>query len=148
MSILPLSRALGYAVALACISGCASSGASSGATGSSAARPHRNNAVITSEDMSELHLTNLYEVVQRLHPEWLAPRNAATLTTPTTGNASGMTQVQVYLDSQRAGSPDVLRQIPISGAASVHYFDAPEAEIRFGNGNLYGVIQVVTIGKG
>jgi len=143
MSLRRVSRALGSAALAACLAGCASSGGSS----SAGARAHRDNSVITSEEMSELHLTNLYEVVERLHPEWLAHHNAATLTTPPGGNASGMTQVQIYLDNQRAGNPDVLKQIPISGARSVRYFDASEAEVRFGNGNLYGAIQVITTGR-
>lgn len=146
-----LSRALGFAAVAAFLLACASSGGPSaaGSAGSSgSARPHRNNSEITAEDMSPLHLTDLYEVVQRLHPEWLAHHNAATLTTPPGGNASGMTQVQIYIDNQRAGNPDVLKQIPVSGAASLRYYDAPQAEVRFGNGNLYGVIQVITTGKG
>lgn len=145
MSLRRFSRALGSAALAACLAGCASGGSSATAAG---ARPHRDNSVITSEEMSELHLTNLYEVVQRLHPEWLSHHNAATLTTPPGGNASGMTQVQIYLDNQRAGNPDVLKQIPISGALSVRYLDAAQAEVRFGNGNLYGAIQVITTGKG
>lgn len=145
MSLRRLSRAVTSAALAACLAACASSGGSAATT--TGARPHRNNSVITSEDMSDLHLTNLYEVVERLHPEWLAHHNAATLTTPPGGNASGMTQVQIYLDNQRAGNPDVLKQIPISGARSVRYFDASEAEVRFGNGNLYGAIQVITTGR-
>jgi hypothetical protein len=152
MSARRLSRALGFVACAACaavsFAGCASSGASSSGAGSNGARPHRNNSVITAADMSQLHLTNLYEVVQRLHPEWLAHHNAATLTTPPSGEASGLTQVQVYLDNQRAGNSDVLQQIPISGAVSLRYFDAAQADVRFGNGNLYGVIQVITTGKG
>ena len=138
-----LLRALAFAAALSSLTACASAGG----PGHTAA-PHRNSSVITAEDMSQLHLSNLYEVVQRLHPEWLAPHNSATLATTSSGNsAAAMIQVQVYLDSQHAGSVDVLRQIPIGGAASVHYYNAAESEIRFGTGYSDGVIQVITVGK-
>jgi hypothetical protein len=50
--------------------------------------------------------------------------------------------IQVYLDTQRAGSIDVLRQLPSSAASSLRFFSASEAQSHFGLGNLHGVIQI------
>jgi len=138
-----LSRVLAFATALASITACASA-----TGGSHAATARHDSSVITAEDMSQLHVNNLYEVVQRLHPEWLTPRNAQTLATTPSGSSAAMTmQADVYLDSQHAGSVDVLRQIPIAGAASIHHYDAAQSEVRFGTGLPNGVIQVITVGR-
>ena len=127
---------------------CASSGTSAGTSASVAGAPRRDRSVITAEDMKDLQVSNLFEVVQRLHPEWLVQRNSAGM-----GRASGRssntndTDVQVYFDMQRAGGVDMLKQLPVNGASSLKYYTASEAQARFGNGNLNGVIQVVTIAK-
>jgi hypothetical protein len=98
--------------------------------------------------MKDLQVSNLYDAVQRLHPEWLVQRNAASM-----GRASGRssgtndTDVQVYFDMQRAGNTDMLKQLPVSSVASLKYYTASEAQARFGNGNLNGVIQVITVAK-
>ena len=52
--------------------------ASTGSTGSSS-RPAGRSDVITSDQMRETQATNLYEAVQRLHPEWMLQRNASTI---------------------------------------------------------------------
>jgi hypothetical protein len=138
MSFRRFARVLAAASLAAGFSGCASAGTHATST-------RRDRSVITAADMRELQLSNLYEVVQRLHPEWLTERNASTL-----GGASGKNTdemlVQVYLDTQHAGSIEVLKQIPTTGASSIHHYSASEAEARFGSGNLNGVIQIVTTG--
>ena len=55
--------------------------------------------------------------------------------------------MQVYIDSQRIGTSEMLKQIVVSSAASLKYYSAAEAQTRFGNGNLSGVIQVVSVMK-
>jgi hypothetical protein len=54
------------------------------------------------------------------------------------------TDVQIYLDNQRGGNTDLLKSLAITGASSLHYFSASEAQARFGNGNLNGVIQIIS----
>jgi hypothetical protein len=142
---------IAYLVAAAlAAAACASSGTSAGtgASASVAASPRHDRSVITADDMKDLQVSNLFEVVERLHPEWLVQRNTAGM-----GRASGRssstndTDVQVYFDMQRAGSTDMLKQLPVTSASSLRYYTASEAQARFGNGNLNGVIQVVTITK-
>src|SRR5437899_785987 len=57
------------------------------------------------------------------------------------------TAVQVYLDTQRAGTAEILKTMPIRGIALLRYYSASDAQVRFGSGNLSGAIQVVTTAK-
>jgi len=118
----------------------ASAGSSAGATPS-----RRDRSVITEEDLKQSNASNLFEAVQRLHPEWLIARNGATVANSrSAGAATGANDVQVYLDTQRAGSVDILKQLTTTRATTLKYYSASEAQARFGNGNLNGVIQVIT----
>jgi hypothetical protein len=72
-----------------------------------------------------------------LRPMWLRGSTTAIARDQDTG-------VMVYLDEQRAGSLDVLRQLPASAAAALHFYTASEAQSRFGLGNLRGVIQITS----
>ena len=134
-------------VAASSISACASGGVSSreetGATQSGT--PQRSRTVITAAEIRASSATTLYEVVERLHPEWLSSRGAKTL-----GGATGVidTGVQVYIDTQAAGTADVLRQFPMTSAALLRYYSAADAQTRFGLGNLNGVIQIVQVVSG
>jgi hypothetical protein len=132
------------------LTACASGGgsASSSADGSSASlsKPsRRDRTVITEEDLKQSNASNLFEAVQRLHPEWLIARNGATVgNSRSAAAATGGNDVQVYLDTQRAGSIDILKQLTTTRATTLKYYTASEAQARFGNGNLNGVIQVIT----
>jgi hypothetical protein len=135
-------------VSLACASGGAS-GTSSTSGAAADAPQRRDRTVITAADIRELSVSSLLEVVQRLHPEWLTPRNAGSVSSPKTRAASSSTDVavQVYVDTQRAGTADILSQMSPTMAASLKYYSASEAQARFGNGNIYGAIQVVSVTK-
>jgi hypothetical protein len=118
---------------------CSSStaGGTGSANGSPAPAARRDRTTITSQELTQTQASNLYEVVQRLHPEWLTPRNGATI-------SGASNDVQVYLNSQRAGGSDYLKQMSLNSATTLRFFTASEAQSRFGNGNVNGVIQVVT----
>lgn len=140
------SRALVVAmsVATALLSACASSGGSSseGTLAGTHSTPTHDRNLITANEMQGLNTVNLFEVVQRLHPEWLAQRNS---TTP--GKTKGLTQstdtdVSVYIGDQRAGNSQFLRSMNMGSARSMRYFSASDSQVRFGTGNLNGVIQV------
>jgi hypothetical protein len=93
--------------------------------------------------MQGLTTVNLFEVVQRLHPEWLAQRNSST-----SGKAKGLsdtdTDVSVYIGEQRVGNSQFLRSMTMGSATALKYYSASESQVRFGTGNLNGVIQVLT----
>lgn len=135
---------------VACLSvgACASAGGNSGLA--EAGSPHRDRSVITYDDMKDLQLSNLFDVVQRLHPEWLLVRNTGGIgqgSKSTRSSGTSDNDVAVYLDMQRAGGTEMLKQMPITPANSLKYYSASEAQARFGNGNLNGVIQIVTVSK-
>ena len=118
-----------FAVAVA---SCASAGGSSGTPGSS-----HNDALISQSEIDNSHQPTLFDVVQALRPTWLrqAPMKVRS------GDDEG---VIVYLDDQRVGSSDVLRQFPSTSALSLRFFTPSEAQSRFGLGNLHGVIQIAS----
>lgn len=134
-----MSTLAGVVFAAACASGGAS--ASSGDNASKSSAPRRDRYNITADDMKDLQVTTLYEVVQRLHPEWLTSRTSAG---PSARVNAGEGDVQVYLDTQRAGGVDMLKTLQIGSAASLRFYPPNEAQSRFGNGNNGGVIQVVS----
>jgi hypothetical protein len=75
-------------------------------------------------------------------------RNAATTGRSTSrGFVQDDQGVQVYIDAQRAGNVDILRQLTVTSASALKYYTGPEAQARFGNGNMSGAIQVISIGK-
>jgi hypothetical protein len=96
-----------------------------------------NDALITAEEIENSHQPTLYDVVRALRPNWL--RSA-----PTAVRSDVESGISVYLDTQRAGNVDILRQMPSTSASSLRFYSASEAQSRFGLGNLHGVIQVVS----
>jgi hypothetical protein len=137
------------AIASSSISACASSGTGKGLVMASevdATNPAapRSRTQITAAEMRGTTATTLYEVVQRLRPEWLSSRGVTTLGAQSTRSGQAPENgVQVYIDTQQAGTVDVLRQLPIGSAASLRYYSAADAQTRFGLGNMGGVIQVL-----
>lgn len=125
---------------------CASGGASN--TGGSDTEPKHDRTVITAADMQQLPVSNLLEVVQRLHPEWLMTRTSASISSPATrGVPSPDLAIQLYIDTQHAGTVDMLRQLTVGSAASLKFYSAPDAQSRFGLGNVNGAIQVISVTK-
>jgi lipoprotein-anchoring transpeptidase ErfK/SrfK len=117
--------------------------ACAGAAASGGSAPRRDSTVITAEDMTKVQATNLYDVVRRLHPEWLNQRTAATVGSLNSAAPAQPVDVQVFVDSQHIGTSETLKQLTISTTTSLKYYTAAEAQTRFGAGNLNGVIQVV-----
>ena len=105
--------------------------------------PTHDRSVIPFEDMQRATgVNNLYEVVQRLRPEWLKARG---------GYANQMncgqvieTTAVVYIDGQRNGELDMLKSMPVRGLAALRFYSASEAQVKFGTGNMAPVIEVIT----
>ena len=107
------------------------------ASGGGSRQSSSNDALITHEEIENSHQPTLFDVVRALRPNWLR-------TTPATVRSDADAGISVYLDNQRAGSIDILQQMPSTSAASMHFYSASDAQSRFGLGNLHGVIQVVS----
>jgi hypothetical protein len=123
-----------FAAALILAASAVGCGSAGGARQTSAPRSSAN--VLVATDLEKDASTNLYDAIQRLRPEWF--RRALVRT------STGAPGISVYLDNQRAGTLDVLRQFQPNSVASVRYYSASEAQSRFGIDNLNGAIQIVT----
>ncbi len=115
---------------------------------SASSAPRRDRNTISIDELKAAQdVSTLYDVVQRLHPEWLVPRTQGAVGNNTgmsvTGNESD-SSIQVYMDTQHAGGLEVLKQFTPNQAMQLKFYSASEAQARFGNGNLNGVIQIVT----
>ena len=120
-----------YLFALAAVVACASGGASS-----SAPRTDRN--VIAETELATVPTGNLYEAIERLRPNFLRSRGQSSINSP------GGEYAAVYMDGRPYGDLASLRQIVTAQVETVHYYDAPSAQQKFGMISGTGVIEVIS----
>jgi hypothetical protein len=126
------------------VSGCWRSAATSGDPASTAAPENHDRSVLTTDELRASHDQYLYDIVQRLRPEWLRIRGASSIGSGISGNPDG-DQVQVYVGQVRLGGPGVLEQLQASAATSLKYYTPAQAQQRFGPGHPNGAIQVLSV---
>jgi hypothetical protein len=97
----------------------------------------RSSSVVTAEELAAQPMNNLYDALQRLRPRWLVERGTTTLGT-------GGNPVVVYLDNQRMGGVEELRNILLQTVHQVRYRDAADATTRYGTGHASGAIEITT----
>ena len=124
------------ATAMVMLAACASGGG-----GASAAKQNPN--VISAEEIDASSASNAYEVIQRLRPNFLRTRGAVH-GTPGATSAMEMVDLVVYLNENRLGGSDQLRQISTSDIREIRYFNSSEATTKWGTGHSAGAIQVVS----
>jgi hypothetical protein len=118
-----------YLIALAGTIACASAGTGGGP-------PAADRNVIT---QSELELTagnNLYDVIEKLRPNFLRSRGQTSI------NTSGTEYPVVYVEGRKYGDLASLRSLIPSQVSEVRYYDASSAAARFGMISAPGVIDV------
>jgi len=93
---------------------------------------------ISASQIEAINAVTVYEAVEKLRPQWLRSRGEQSIMSPGGG-------VVVYLNDTRYGDISSLRSLQANAAASILYYNAAAAQYRFGTGNTYGVIQVLTI---
>jgi hypothetical protein len=120
-----------YLIALAGVIACASSATSGGSA------PMADRNLISQEELALAVGNNLYEVVEKLRPNFLRARGASSITT------AGDEYPVVYVDGRRYGDVGSLRSLIPSQVSQVRYYDASSAAARFGVINAPGVIDVV-----
>jgi hypothetical protein len=107
----------------------ASAGPETAAEAESASASQDPNTV-TAEEIAATGAATAFEVVDRLHREWLRDK--------LTGQP-----VAVYQDNQRLGGEDALRGLPVRDVAELQYLDGRSAVMRWGPDVGGGVIIVV-----
>ena len=123
------------ATAMVALAACASGG------GTSTAR--QNPSVISTEEIAASSASNAYEVIQRLRPNFLRTRGAVH-GTPGAANAVEMVDLVVYLNENRLGGSDQLRQVSTTDIREIRYFNSSEATTKWGTGHSAGAIQIVS----
>jgi hypothetical protein len=133
-----LARGVRVSVALACGASIslAAACASSGSSASGGPKPGPN--LITADEISRVNVVNAYEVVQKLRPAMFRQRQVAS------ANAQANGELVIYVDNNRFGDVDSLRQISASSIAALRYYSASEAQTKWGSGHPGGAIEVVT----
>ena len=115
---------------------CASSGAGPKVSESSRDK-------VTSMEIASTPAASVYDLVNRLRPQWLRPGGPSsmaggTLSTPVT---------LVYLDGSKLGSIEVLRSLSASGIKSMEWVSATRAAVVLtdvGNDAIAGAISLKT----
>jgi hypothetical protein len=86
--------------------------------GGATARANPN--LITREELAEVGVTNLYDAIQRLRPNWLRSRGQTTIT-------QGAVDIVVYQGTTQLGGVDALRQIAPGYPAAIRFLDSSTA---------------------
>jgi hypothetical protein len=92
--------------------------------------------------MVESGVTNLYEAVQRLRPEWLRGANLSNIT-------AGGQDLVVYQNQTPLGGVEELRELTPEYAESLRFLDGPTASNTLpglGSRRVAGAIVIVTPG--
>lgn len=117
---------LPWAIGLVVLAGCAS--ASTGTT--------RDRSVLTREEIVDANELNALDLVRVHRPHWLRTRGSTSFTNEPA--------IVVYIDGVRAGEPDMLADIATINIEEVRYYDARQAQFKFGVGHVQGAIEVIT----
>jgi hypothetical protein len=128
------------AASAALLGGCAAASEGSGSTAEALSRGNRN--LITSDEIATVGVTNLYDAVQRLRPQWLRGGPVTSLR----GSGSGL-PVVVYQNNTPLGGLDALRQMQPGFATSLRFLDGPTASNTLpglGSRTVAGAIVIVT----
>jgi outer membrane cobalamin receptor len=97
-----------------------------------------NRDVITEDEIAATSATNAHEVVQKLRGNFLSNRGKTTIL-----GKSSPTPV-VYVDGVRYGEIASLRNITCTTIQSIRLYRAWEAQQKYGNDVMGGVIEVTT----
>ena len=116
------------ATAIGSLTACATGAATGGAS-------ERNR--ISGEELATSNSPMVYEALQLLRPQWMRGRGPVSITDATEARAN------VYLNGNRIGDLEALRDIYVVDVAELRFWPAGEAGARFGMGNPRGVIEVI-----
>lgn len=108
--------------------GCASTGAADGGS--------RDRSLITRGEIEDTSYRTALDLIRAERPHWLRVRGSPTMGT--------QPELVVYVDGVRHGGFDALSSIQTVDIDRIRYYNAREAQARFGAGHAQGAIQVTT----
>jgi hypothetical protein len=94
---------------------------------------------ITEEEVEASKAPTAYEVIQKLHANFLSYRGETSF-----DKSKSQPYPTVYVDGQEYGPIASLRNIPASQVSTIQLYRSWEATTKFGGGNMGGVIAVTT----
>lgn len=112
--------------ALVTLTGCAAAGTGSG----------RDQSVLTRTEIVRANQLNALDLLRTERPHWLRIRGSTSF--------RDEPEIAVYLDGVRAGGRDMLADIATINIQEIRYYDARQAQYRFGVGHVQGAIEVIT----
>ena len=98
--------------------------------------------VLTAAEIVASRVTDAYQAVTQLRPEFLRRRPAAVPSAP----AASVT-IAVFLDDMPFGPVESLRFIPLDRVRLIRYINSQEANLRYGGSHAGGAILVTTLAK-
>lgn len=131
-------RRAAYMVISVSLAACASNSATSSESLALKASPARN--VITAAEIVASRVSDVYQAVTQLRPDFLRRRTASVMVAPAKPNA-----VAVYLDDLPFGSLESLRSIPLERVRVIRYLSSFDADLRWGGSHPAGAILVTTL---
>jgi len=105
---------------------------------SPAGRPARDRRLVSRADIEAAQVESAYDLVKRYRSDFLRSRGQTSLTQRSSPYAA------VFLDDLEYGSIESLRQIPADQINEIRFYEATEAQTKFGSGRMGGVIAVST----
>lgn len=84
----------------------------------------RSSTVISTPEIAELSASNAYEIVQRLHPDWLRARPHGNL-------RAGDPVIAVFVNGSRYGTVESLSQVSADLIGSIEYLDQNRVQQEF-----------------
>jgi hypothetical protein len=93
-------------------------------------------SIISKAQIDEHGFINAYDAVESLRSTWLRTRGTNSLNRPT--------EVLVYIDDNRLGGVQTLKQVTTSQIIQIRFVDGLTATARWGLDHGQGVILVVT----
>ncbi|HST62913.1 MAG TPA: carboxypeptidase-like regulatory domain-containing protein [Longimicrobium sp.] len=104
--------------------------------------------LIARDEVANTRVSTAFDLVQALRPQWLRARGSNSMRIVTRGDANWVADespIIVYQDGRVLGpGVEMLRSIPHASIEQVEYFDAAEAQQRWGVGHPQGAIHVIS----
>ena len=104
----------------------------------------RDHTIIEADDMIDLQVANLFEAVEKLHPEWIRGRQSNRASRDVMSGQILAGNSELFVDGQRQGSIELMKSMRISEVSFIKFYSASEAQVKFGSRNNTTAIAVTT----